>query len=47
MMVFKIVEVSNEVNSWAKKETISLVKDLLPFELVHNLTILIFSNALC
>nr|KYP64550.1 Serpin-ZX [Cajanus cajan] len=42
----KAVEVANEVNSWAEKETNGLVKELLPPGSVDNSTRLIFANAL-
>lgn len=42
----KAVEVANEVNSWAEKETNGLVKDLLPPGSVGSTTRLIFANAL-
>ncbi|RZC05637.1 serpin-ZX-like [Glycine soja] len=42
----KAVEVANEVNSWAEKETNGLVKDLLPPGSVDSSTRLIFANAL-
>ena len=46
ILLFKAVEVTNEVNSWAEKETNGLVKDLLPPGSVDNSTRLIFANAL-
>lgn len=42
----KAVEVTNEVNSWADKETNGLIKELLPLGSVNNATRLIFANAL-
>lgn len=42
----KAVEVANEVNSWAEKETNGLVKELLPPGSVDSTTRLIFANAL-
>ena len=45
-MVLKAVEVTNEVNSWAEKETNGLIKELLPLGSVNNATRLIFANAL-
>ncbi|TKY75106.1 Serpin-ZX protein [Spatholobus suberectus] len=42
----KAVEVANEVNSWAEKETNGLVKELLPPGSVDSSTRLIFANAL-
>ncbi|WVZ21589.1 hypothetical protein V8G54_008911 [Vigna mungo] len=42
----KAVEVANEVNSWAEKETNGLVKELLPAGSVDSTTGLIFANAL-
>ncbi|RDX68247.1 Serpin-ZX [Mucuna pruriens] len=42
----KAVEVANEVNSWAEKETNGLVKELLPPGSVDGSTRLIFANAL-
>nr|AFK48421.1 unknown [Medicago truncatula] len=42
----KAVEVTNEVNSWAEKETNGLIKELLPLGSVNNATRLIFANAL-
>ncbi|KAJ1397428.1 Serpin, conserved site [Sesbania bispinosa] len=42
----KAVEVTNEVNSWAEKETNGLIKELLPPGSVNSLTKLIFANAL-
>ncbi|XP_057427785.1 serpin-ZX-like [Lotus japonicus] len=42
----KAVEVANEVNAWAEKETNGLVKDLLPAGSVDASTRLIFANAL-
>lgn len=42
----KAVEVTNEVNSWAEKETNGLIKEFLPLGSVNNATRLIFANAL-
>ncbi|KAK7410012.1 hypothetical protein VNO78_00474 [Psophocarpus tetragonolobus] len=42
----RAVEVANEVNSWAEKETDGLVKELLPPGSVDGSTRLIFANAL-
>ncbi|KAE9586784.1 hypothetical protein Lal_00004551 [Lupinus albus] len=42
----KAVEVTNEVNSWAEKETNGLIKEILPLGSVDSLTRLIFANAL-
>ncbi|KAJ1387930.1 Serpin, conserved site [Sesbania bispinosa] len=42
----KAVEVTNEVNSWAEKETNGLIKEVLPPGSVNSLTNLIFANAL-
>ncbi|KAF2293207.1 hypothetical protein GH714_039274 [Hevea brasiliensis] len=42
----KAVEVTNEVNAWAEKETSGLIKEVLPFGSVDNTTRLIFANAL-
>ncbi|KAJ1386406.1 Serpin domain [Sesbania bispinosa] len=42
----KAVEVTNEVNLWAEKETNGLIKDVLPPGSVDNSTKLIFANAL-
>ncbi|GER39269.1 serpin-like protein [Striga asiatica] len=41
----KAVEVTQEVNSWADKETNGLIKDLLPSGSVDSTTRLIFTNA--
>ncbi|XP_024976671.1 serpin-ZX-like [Cynara cardunculus var. scolymus] len=41
----KAVEVANEVNSWAEKQTSGLIKDILPAGAVNNTTRLIFANA--
>ncbi|KAF7139550.1 hypothetical protein RHSIM_Rhsim07G0232400 [Rhododendron simsii] len=40
------VEVANEVNKWAEKETNGLIKEVLPSSSVDALTRLIFANAL-
>jgi serpin B len=45
-MVLKAVEVTKEVNLWVEKETNGLIKEILPQGSVHNLTRLIFANAL-
>ncbi|TKY75107.1 Serpin-ZX protein [Spatholobus suberectus] len=45
-MVFRVVEVANEVNSWTEKETNGLIKELLPPRLVDNSIRLIFANEL-
>ncbi|KAK4795043.1 hypothetical protein SAY86_013037 [Trapa natans] len=42
----KAVEVTNEVNSWAKNETAGLIKEVLPANSVEATTRLIFANAL-
>ncbi|KAK7283319.1 hypothetical protein RIF29_12755 [Crotalaria pallida] len=42
----KAVEVTNEVNSWAEKETNGLIKEILPLGSVDSSTRLIFANAL-
>ncbi|KAK7283321.1 hypothetical protein RIF29_12757 [Crotalaria pallida] len=42
----KAIEVTNEVNSWAEKETNGLIKEVLPPGSVNSLTRLIFANAL-
>ncbi|KAL8244293.1 hypothetical protein R6Q59_010551 [Mikania micrantha] len=42
----KAVEVANEVNLWAEKETNGLIKQVLPASAVDNLTRLIFANAI-
>ncbi|CAK9178601.1 unnamed protein product [Ilex paraguariensis] len=42
----KAVEVTNEVNSWAEKETSGLIKEILPSGAVDSSTRLIFANAL-
>ncbi|KAJ4966192.1 hypothetical protein NE237_018041 [Protea cynaroides] len=42
----KAVEVLNEVNSWAEKETSGLIKEVLPRGSVNCSTKLIFANAL-
>ncbi|KAJ9166177.1 hypothetical protein P3X46_020961 [Hevea brasiliensis] len=42
----KAVEVTNEVNAWAEKETNGLIKEVLPSGSVDNATRLIFANAL-
>lgn len=42
----KAVEVTNEVNSWAEKETSGLIKEVLPSGSVDSSTRLIFANAL-
>ncbi|KAK7310876.1 hypothetical protein RJT34_08650 [Clitoria ternatea] len=42
----KAVEVTNEVNSWAEKETSGLIKELLPAGSLDSSTRLIFANAL-
>ncbi|KAG5542213.1 hypothetical protein RHGRI_021919 [Rhododendron griersonianum] len=42
----KAVEVSNEVNQWAEKETNGLIKEVLPSGSVDASTRLIFANAL-
>ncbi|PSS17234.1 Serpin-ZX like [Actinidia chinensis var. chinensis] len=41
----KAVEATNEVNSWAEKETNGLIKELLPSGSVDGSTRLIFANA--
>ena len=45
-IVLKAIEVTNEVNLWAERETNGLIKELLPLGSVDNLTQLIFANAL-
>lgn len=45
-MVLKAVEVTDEVNLWAEKETNGLIKELLPIGSVNSSTRLIFANAL-
>ncbi|KAG5542205.1 hypothetical protein RHGRI_021914 [Rhododendron griersonianum] len=40
------VEVTNEVNQWAEKETNGLIKEVLPSDSVDDSTRLIFANAL-
>ncbi|XP_068654385.1 serpin-ZX [Aristolochia californica] len=42
----KALEVANEVNLWAEKETNGLIKELLPSGSVDNSSRLIFANAL-
>ncbi|KAK1428767.1 hypothetical protein QVD17_17607 [Tagetes erecta] len=42
----KGVEVVNEVNSWAEKQTSGLIKQVLPDDVVNRLTSLIFANAI-
>ncbi|CAL5204634.1 unnamed protein product [Lathyrus oleraceus] len=42
----KAVEVTDEVNLWAEKETNGLIKELLPIGSVNSSTRLIFANAL-
>ncbi|KAL8216158.1 hypothetical protein R6Q57_022995 [Mikania cordata] len=42
----KAVEVANEVNLWAEKETNGLIKKVLPASAVNYLTRLIFANAI-
>ncbi|OAY50881.1 serpin-ZX [Manihot esculenta] len=42
----KAVEVTNEVNAWAEKETSGLIKEVLPSRSVDATTRLIFANAL-
>ncbi|XP_039688037.1 serpin-ZX [Medicago truncatula] len=42
----KAVEVNNEVNLWAERETNGLIKELLPLGSVDYFTQLIFANAL-
>ncbi|XP_058222738.1 serpin-ZX-like isoform X2 [Rhododendron vialii] len=42
----KVVEVTNEVNQWAEKETNGLIKEVLPSGSVDASTRLIFANAL-
>ncbi|KAL8244292.1 hypothetical protein R6Q59_010550 [Mikania micrantha] len=42
----KAVEVENEVNLWAEKQTNGLIKEVLPAGAVNNSTRLIFANAL-
>ncbi|XP_050214007.1 serpin-ZX [Mercurialis annua] len=42
----KAVEVANEVNAWAEKETNGLIKEVLPSGYVDSSTRLIFANAL-
>ena len=46
MMVMQAVEVTQEVNSWAEKETSGLIRDVLPPGSVDSSTRLIFANAL-
>ncbi|KAI3686731.1 hypothetical protein L1987_80415 [Smallanthus sonchifolius] len=41
----KAVEVANEVNLWAEKQTNGLIKEVLPAGAVNNSTRLIFANA--
>ncbi|XP_024634796.1 serpin-ZX [Medicago truncatula] len=43
---FQAVEVTNDVNLWAEKETNGLIKEILSPGSVNNLTRLIFANAL-
>ncbi|MCH82221.1 serpin-ZX-like [Trifolium medium] len=45
-MVLKAIEVTKEVNLWAKKETNGLIKEILPQDSVDNNTRLIFVNAM-
>jgi serpin B len=45
-VVIKALEVTQEVNLWAEKETNGLIKDVLPPMSVNSLTRLIFTNAL-
>ncbi|KAE9458518.1 hypothetical protein C3L33_09566, partial [Rhododendron williamsianum] len=40
------VEMTNEVNQWAEKQTNGLIKEVLPFGSINDLTGLIFANAL-
>lgn len=42
----KAVEVTNQVNSWAEKETNGLIKEVLPSGAVDGSTRLIFANAI-
>ncbi|KDP38405.1 hypothetical protein JCGZ_04330 [Jatropha curcas] len=42
----KAVEVTNEVNEWAEKETNGLIKEVLPSGSVDHTTRLLFANAL-
>ncbi|XP_039687708.1 serpin-ZX [Medicago truncatula] len=42
----KVVEVTNEVNIWAEKETNGLIKEILPQGSINNLSRLVFANAL-
>ncbi|KAI8548736.1 hypothetical protein RHMOL_Rhmol07G0296600 [Rhododendron molle] len=46
LIIVKAVEVTNEVNQWAEKETNGLIKEVLPSGSVDSLTRLIFANAL-
>jgi len=45
-MVLKADEVAKEVNLWAKNETNGFIKEILPPRSVHNLTRLVFANAM-
>lgn len=45
-MIMKAVDVANEVNLWAEKETSGLVKEILPSGAVDSSTRLVFANAL-
>lgn len=42
----KAVEVANQVNQWAEKETSGLIKEILPADSVDSATRLVFANAL-
>ncbi|XP_038704490.1 serpin-ZX-like isoform X2 [Tripterygium wilfordii] len=46
MLYVQAVEVTQEVNSWADKETNGLIKEVLPSGSVDSTTRLIFANAL-
>ncbi|KAL6987582.1 hypothetical protein U1Q18_013327 [Sarracenia purpurea var. burkii] len=46
LILVKTVEVTNEVNSWAEKETNGLIKEVLPSGLVDSSMMLILANAL-
>ncbi|KAE9458520.1 hypothetical protein C3L33_09565, partial [Rhododendron williamsianum] len=46
LVIGKAVEVTNEVNQWAEKETNGLIKEVLPSGSVDDSTRLIFANAL-
>ncbi|KAL6987583.1 hypothetical protein U1Q18_013328 [Sarracenia purpurea var. burkii] len=46
LILVKTVEVTNEVNSWAEKETNGLIKEVLPSGLVDSSMMQILANAL-